>query len=107
MDFHQGLVLVTVSGSGKTTTLAALIDYVNKTRPLHVITIEDPVEFVHPIKKCMVVQRQVGTHVINFSSLFGPPCVRIPTSSWWELRDLETMSLAITASETGHLVLGT
>ncbi len=109
MDFHQGLLLVTgPTGSGKTTTLAALIDYVNKSRPLHVITIEDPVEFVHPIKQCMVVQRQVGTHVINFSSALRAALREDPDVILvGELRDLETMSLAITASETGHLVLGT
>lgn len=109
MDYHQGLVLVTgPTGSGKTTTLAAMIDYCNKTRPLHVITVEDPVEFVHPIKKSMVVQRQVGAHVVSFSAALRAALREDPDVILvGELRDLETISLAITASETGHLVLGT
>ncbi len=108
-ELHQGLVLVTgPTGAGKTTTLASLIDHVNKNRPLHIITIEDPVEFVHPIKKSMVVQRQVGTHVVSFSSALRSALREDPDVILvGELRDLETMSLAITASETGHLVLGT
>ena len=69
LDYHQGLVLVTgPTGSGKTTTLAALINHINNTKPLHIITLEDPIEFVYPINKCMIVQRQVGTHVDAFSS---------------------------------------
>jgi len=109
IEFHQGLVLITgPTGSGKTTTLASLINHINNTRPLHIITIEDPVEFVYPVNKCMVVQRQVGTHVESFgaalrSALREDPDVILVG----ELRDLETIQLAITAAETGHLVLGT
>jgi twitching motility protein PilT len=108
-DFHQGLVLVTgPSGSGKTTTLAVLTDIINEQKPLHIITIEDPIEFIHHDKKALVIQRQVGSHVVSFphalrAALREDPDVIIVG----ELRDLETIRLAITASETGHLVLGT
>lgn len=109
VEFHQGLVLVTgPTGSGKTTTLAALVNHINNSRPQHIITIEDPIEFVYPINKCMVVQRQVGSHVDSFSSALRSALREDPDVILvGELRDLETISLAITAAETGHLVLGT
>lgn len=109
IDFHQGLVLVTgPTGSGKTTTLASLVNHINNTRPLHVITIEDPIEFVYPVNKCMVIQRQVGTHVESFSSALRSALREDPDVILvGELRDLDTIQLAITAAETGHLVLGT
>lgn len=108
LDNHQGLILVTgPAGSGKTTTLAAMVDYVNTTRPHHVLTIEDPIEQVHPIKKGVVNQRQVGRHTKSYAnalraSLREDPDVIVVG----ELRDLETISLAMSASETGHLVIG-
>ncbi|MBQ7528547.1 Flp pilus assembly complex ATPase component TadA, partial [bacterium] len=109
IDFHQGLVLVTgPTGSGKTTTLASLINHINNTRPLHVITIEDPIEFVYPVNKCMIVQRQVGTHVESFSAALRAALREDPDVILvGELRDLDTIQLAVTAAETGHLVLGT
>lgn len=109
IEFHQGLVLVTgPTGSGKTTTMASLINHINNTRPLHVITIEDPIEFVYRNNKCMIVQRQVGTHVDGFSSALRSALREDPDVILvGELRDLDTISLAITAAETGHLVFGT
>jgi twitching motility protein PilT len=103
------MVLVTGStGTGKSTTLAAMIDYLNETRNLNIISLEDPIEFVHPSKKCQVIQREVGTHVKSFadgvrSSMREDPDVILVG----ELRDAETISMAMTAAETGHLVLGT
>jgi twitching motility protein PilT len=108
-DFHQGLVLVTGStGTGKSTTLAAMIDHLNSTRRLNIISLEDPIEFVHPSKQSQVIQREVGTHVISFadgvrSAMREDPDVILVG----ELRDAETISMAMTAAETGHLVLGT
>jgi twitching motility protein PilT len=108
-DFHQGMVLVTGStGTGKTTTLAAMIDHLNETRNLNIISLEDPIEFVHPSKQCQVIQREVGTHVTSFadgvrSAMREDPDVILVG----ELRDAETISMAMTAAETGHLVLGT
>ena len=109
VDYHQGLVLVTgPTGSGKTTTLAALINHINNSKPLHIITLEDPIEFVYPINKCMIVQRQVGTHVDSFSSALRSALREDPDVILvGEMRDIETIELAITASETGHLVFGT
>ena len=109
VEYHQGLVLVTgPTGSGKTTTLAALINHINNTKPLHVITLEDPIEFVYPINKCMIVQRQVGTHVDSFSSALRSALREDPDVILvGEMRDLDTIELAITASETGHLVFAT
>ncbi len=107
--FHQGLVLVTGStGSGKTTTLAALIDLINTERNDHIVTIEDPIEFIHKPKRCIVRQRQVGVHTKNYnralkSSIREDPDVILVS----ELRDLETIQLAMTAAETGCLVLST
>jgi len=105
----KGLVLVTGStGSGKSTTLAAMIDYINSTSKGHVITIEDPVEFLHKHKKCLVNQREIGTDTFGFGSSLkrvlrqDPDVVLIG-----EMRDLETTEAALTISETGHLVFGT
>ncbi len=108
-DYHQGMVLVTGStGTGKSTTLAAMIDHLNETRNLNIISLEDPIEFVHPSKNCQVIQREVGTHVESFadgvrSAMREDPDVILVG----ELRDAETISMAMTAAETGHLVLGT
>ena len=105
----KGLVLVTgPTGSGKSTTLGALIDLVNRSRNDHVITIEDPIEFVHVNKKCVITQRQVGMHTASFKGALraalreDPDVVLIG-----ELRDLETISIALETAETGHLVFGT
>ena len=108
-DYHQGMVLVTGStGTGKSTTLAAMIDHLNETRNLNIISLEDPIEFVHPSKNCQVIQRELGTHVKSFadgvrSAMREDPDVILVG----ELRDAETITMAMTAAETGHLVLGT
>ena len=108
-DYHQGMVLVTGStGTGKSTTLAAMIDYINESRNLNIISLEDPIEFVHPSKHSQIIQREVGTHVESFadgvrSAMREDPDVILVG----ELRDAETISMAMTAAETGHLVLGT
>ena len=108
-SFPKGLVLVTgPTGSGKSTTLAAMIDYINSTRYEHILTVEDPIEFVHQSKKCLVNQREVhrDTHSFNAalrSALREDPDIILVG----ELRDLETIRLAMTAAETGHLVFGT
>ena len=108
-DYHQGMVLVTGStGTGKSTTLAAMIDHLNKTRNLNIISLEDPIEFVHPSKNSQVIQRELGTHLKSFadgvrSAMREDPDVILVG----ELRDAETISMAMTAAETGHLVLGT
>jgi len=109
LKLTQGLVLVTgPSGCGKSTTLAALIDRINETRPCHIITVEDPVEFVHPNKEALVNQRQVPHHTASFARALKAALREDPDVILvGEMRDLETISLAITASETGHLVLGT
>lgn len=108
-DYHQGMVLVTGStGTGKSTTLAAMIDHLNSSRSLNIISLEDPIEFVHPSKQSQVIQREVGTHLASFadgvrSAMREDPDVILVG----ELRDAETISMAMTAAETGHLVLGT
>ncbi len=108
-SFPNGLVIVTgPTSSGKSTTLAALVNEINATMSKHIITIEDPIEFIHENQKSVVDQREVGTHTLSFqralkSSLREDPDVILIG----EMRDLETISLAITAAETGHLVLGT
>ncbi|HEY0969976.1 MAG TPA: type IV pilus twitching motility protein PilT [Gemmatimonadales bacterium] len=105
----KGLVLVTgPTGSGKSTTLCAMIDLVNSTRSEHVLTIEDPIEFVHPNKRCLVTQRQVGVHTGSFKSALRAALREDPDIVLvGELRDLETVSIAIETAETGHLVFGT
>ena len=108
-ELNQGLVLVTgPTGSGKSTTLASLIDYINKNRKYHILTIEDPVEFVHDNKASLISQREVGTHVKSFSVALRAALREDPDVILvGEMRDLETIELAITAAETGHLVFGT
>ncbi|HVJ21515.1 MAG TPA: type IV pilus twitching motility protein PilT [Polyangiaceae bacterium] len=105
----KGLVLVTgPTGSGKSTTLAALVDYINKTRSDHIITIEDPIEFVHQNNKCLVNQRQVGEHTDSFKKALRAALREDPDIVLLgEMRDLETVSIAIETAETGHLVFGT
>ena len=108
-DFHQGMVLVTGStGTGKSTTLAAMIDHLNETRSLNIISLEDPIEFVHPSKHSQIIQRELGTHLTSFadgvrSAMREDPDVILVG----ELRDADTISMAMNAAETGHLVLGT
>ncbi len=105
----KGLVLVTgPTGSGKSTTLCALIDLINRTRTDHVITIEDPIEFVHESKKCLITQRHVGVHTSSFKHALRAALREDPDIVLvGELRDLETVSMAIETAETGHLVFGT
>ena len=108
-DLHQGMVLITGStGTGKSTTLAAMIDHLNSTRDLNIISLEDPIEFVHQSRRAQIVQRELGTHVPSFAegvraALREDPDVILVG----ELRDADTISMAMTAAETGHLVLGT
>src|SRR5436189_697861 len=106
---HKGLVLVTgPTGSGKSTTLAAMIDYANKNRREHIITVEDPIEFVHESKNCLINHREVGIHTKSFASALKGALREDPDIILvGELRDLETIELALTAASTGHLVFGT
>ena len=108
-DFHQGMVLVTGStGTGKSTTLAAMIDHLNQTRKLNIISLEDPIEFVHRSKNSQVIQRELGTHIPTFAEGVRAAMREDPDVILvGELRDAETISMAMTAAETGHLVLGT
>lgn len=108
-EFRQGLVLVTgPTGSGKSTTLAAIIDYINNSRDGHIITIEDPLEFVHPNKKCLFSQREIGTHAKSFADALRVASREDPDIILvGEMRDLETISLALTCAELGILVFGT
>jgi twitching motility protein PilT len=108
-ELPKGLVLVTgPTGSGKSTTLAALIDYINRTRNAHIITIEDPIEFVHPNKKCLINQRQVGEHTGSFKKALRAALREDPDIVLLgEMRDLETIAIALETAETGHLVFGT
>jgi twitching motility protein PilT len=105
----RGLILVTgPTGSGKTTTLAAMIDLINKTRAEHILTVEDPIEFVYEPIKCLIHQRQLGEDTKSFSNALRAALREDPDIILvGEMRDLETISLAITAAETGHLVMGT
>lgn len=109
LSFHNGLILVTGPvGAGKTTTLNSLIDQVNRTREDHVITVEDPIEFLHQSQGCIVTQRQAGHHTHSFATALKGALREDPdVIVIGELRDLETIEMAITASETGHLVIGT
>ena len=108
-DFHQGMVLVTGStGTGKSTTLAAMINHLNETRKLNIISLEDPIEFVHRSKLSQVIQRELGTHIPSFAEGVRAAMREDPDVILvGELRDAETISMAMTAAETGHLVLGT
>lgn len=105
----KGLVVVTgPTGSGKSTTLAAMIDLINSTREDHIITIEDPIEFVHPNKKCLVNQREIGVHTEGFKKSLRAALREDPDIILvGEMRDLETIAIAIETAETGHLVFGT
>jgi twitching motility protein PilT len=106
---NKGLVLVTgPTGSGKSTTLCAMIDYINRTRDEHIITIEDPIEFVHDNQKCLINQREVRTHTTSFKAALRAALREDPDIVLvGELRDLETVAIAIETAETGHLVFGT
>jgi len=106
---EKGLVLVTgPTGSGKSTTLAAIIDFINTEQKGHILTIEDPIEFVHPSKNCLVNQRELGPHTKSFANALRSALREDPDVILvGEMRDLETISLALTAAETGHLVFGT
>ncbi len=108
-DRKKGLILVTgPTGSGKSTTLAAMIDYINSTRHDHIITVEDPIEFIHEHKECIVNQREVGSNTQSFANALRSALREDPDVILiGEMRDLETISLALTAAETGHLVFGT
>jgi twitching motility protein PilT len=105
----RGLILVTgPTGSGKSTTLASMINYINENRDGHIITIEDPIEYYHPHKKCIVTQREIGVDVPSFSEAIRRALRQDPDIILvGEMRDLETIEAAITAAETGHLVFGT
>lgn len=108
-DHHQGMILVTGStGTGKSTTLAAMIDYLNSTRRLNIISLEDPIEFVHKSKQSQIIQRELGTHLPSFAEGVRAAMREDPDVILvGELRDAETIRWAMTAAETGHLVLGT
>jgi twitching motility protein PilT len=109
LDNHQGLILVTgATGHGKSTTLAAMVNHINATRSHHVLTVEDPIEFVHPLKKCAINQRDLNRNTLSYANALKGALRQDPdVIVIGELRDLETISLAISASETGHLVIGT
>jgi twitching motility protein PilT len=108
-DYHQGMILVTGStGTGKSTTLAAMIDLLNSTRRLNIISLEDPIEFVHRSKSSQIIQRELGTHIPSFAEGVRAAMREDPDVILvGELRDAETIRMAMTAAETGHLVLGT
>jgi twitching motility protein PilT len=108
-DHHQGMILVTgATGTGKSTTLASMIDHLNATRSLNIISLEDPIEFVHRSKSSQVIQRELGTHLPSFAEGVRAAMREDPDVILvGEMRDAETISMAMTAAETGHLVLGT
>lgn len=109
LDLPNGLILVTgPTGSGKSTTLAAMVDHINTTQACHIITVEDPIEFTHHSKKCLINQRQVARDTINFNTALRSALREDPDVILvGEMRDLETIRLALTAAETGHLVMAT
>jgi twitching motility protein PilT len=108
-EIPRGLVLVTgPTGSGKSTTLAAMVNHVNETDYGHILTVEDPIEFVHEAKKCLINQREVGPHTLSFANALRAALREDPDVILvGEMRDLETIRLALSAAETGHLVFGT
>ncbi len=108
-DYPRGVVLVTgPTGSGKSTTLAAMVNHKNETEEGHILTIEDPIEFVHESKKCLINQREVGPHTLSFSNALRSALREDPDVILvGEMRDLETIRLALSGAETGHLVFGT
>ncbi|ACK66778.1 twitching motility protein [Rippkaea orientalis PCC 8801] len=108
-DAHKGLVLVTgPTGSGKSTTLAAMVDYINKEHPKHIITIEDPIEFVHQSRRCLIKQREVGINTLKFDNALKAALREDPDIILvGEMRDKETVNTALKAAQTGHLVMGT
>jgi twitching motility protein PilT len=107
--YHKGLMLITgPTGSGKSTTMAAMIDYMNDTFPYHIITVEDPVEFVHQSRKCLIKHREVGRHTLQFFNALKGALRQDPDMMLvGEIRDKETVGIAIKAASTGHLVMGT
>ena len=108
-DAHKGLILVTgPTGSGKSTTMAAMVDYINKTHPKHIITIEDPIEFVHKSQRSLIKQREVGMNTLKFDSALRAALREDPDIILvGEMRDKETVNTALKAAQTGHLVMGT
>jgi twitching motility protein PilT len=107
--YHKGLILVTgPTGSGKSTTMAAMVDYINKEMPKHIITIEDPIEFVHQSRKSLIRQREVGMHTLKFDNALKASLREDPDLILvGEMRDKETVNTALKAAQTGHLVMGT